>query len=79
MKSEDTIELLQTGWARPNYSITSSVLTQCPSLLQTPFDYSQAFDHALKEIVGALPNRPPKESAADVVRNQINRIRAIEC
>lgn len=36
-------------------------------LLQTPFDYSQAFDRALKNLVGALPNRPSKESAEDVV------------
>ena len=36
-------------------------------LLQTPFDFSQAFDRALKNIVGILPNRPPRESAEDVV------------
>ena len=37
-------------------------------LLQSPFDYAQAFDQALKNIVAALPNRPSIESAEDVVR-----------
>ncbi|KAL8832563.1 MAG: hypothetical protein Q9191_000187 [Dirinaria sp. TL-2023a] len=37
-------------------------------LLHVPFDYSQAFDRALKNIVSALPNRPAKESSEDVVR-----------
>lgn len=37
------------------------------SLLNTPFDYSLAFDRALKNIVIALPNRPPHETADDVV------------
>ena len=36
-------------------------------LLQSPFDFSQAFDQALKDIVIALPNRPPIESAEDAV------------
>ena len=37
-------------------------------LLQTPFDYSQAFDQALKNTIAAIPNRPAKEASADVVR-----------
>ena len=36
-------------------------------LLQTPFDFSQAFDRALKDIVVALPNRPAKEAHEDAV------------
>ena len=36
-------------------------------LLQSPFDFSQAFDQALKDIVIALPNRPAIESAEDAV------------
>ena len=39
-------------------------------LLQVPFDYSQAFDEALKNIVKALPNRPTKETADDTVSGQ---------
>ncbi|OJJ47713.1 hypothetical protein ASPZODRAFT_1758104 [Penicilliopsis zonata CBS 506.65] len=35
-------------------------------LLTSPFDYSQAFDRALKEVVKTLPNRPSKETADDV-------------
>ncbi|EON69224.1 minichromosome maintenance protein 3 [Coniosporium apollinis CBS 100218] len=34
-------------------------------LLNTPFDFSLAFDRALKNIVTALPNRPPHETADD--------------
>jgi hypothetical protein len=37
------------------------------SLLTTPFDYSQAFDRALKDVVKSLPNRPSKETADEVV------------
>lgn len=33
----------------------------------SPFDYSQAFDHALKEVVKRLPNRPEKEKLDEVV------------
>jgi len=36
-------------------------------LLNSPFDYTMAFDKALKNIVTTLPNRPPRESADDVV------------
>ncbi|OOQ87082.1 DNA replication licensing factor mcm3 [Penicillium brasilianum] len=32
----------------------------------SPFDYSQAFDHALKEVVKRLPNRPEKEKLDEV-------------
>ncbi|OMP82076.1 DNA replication licensing factor mcm3 [Diplodia seriata] len=36
-------------------------------LLNQPHDWTFAFDNALKNIVAALPNRPSKESADDVV------------
>lgn len=36
-------------------------------LLTSPFDYSQAFDKALKEVIKTLPNRPARETADDVV------------
>ncbi|EAW08334.1 MCM DNA helicase complex subunit MCM3 [Aspergillus clavatus NRRL 1] len=35
-------------------------------LLTSPFDYSQAFDKALKEVIKTLPNRPSKETGDDV-------------
>ncbi|KAF3394182.1 DNA replication licensing factor mcm3 [Penicillium rolfsii] len=35
-------------------------------LCMSPFDYSQAFDHALKEVVKRLPNRPEKEKLDEV-------------
>jgi hypothetical protein len=37
------------------------------SLLTAPFDYCQAFDRALKEVVVTLPNRPAKERDDDTV------------
>ena len=55
------------GWSVPWACNTAS--KQISSLLQTPFDFSQAFDYALKNIVGALPNRPAKESSEDIVRD----------
>lgn len=36
-------------------------------LLNEPFDYTLAFNQALKNVVDALPNLPPKESREDVV------------
>lgn len=36
-------------------------------LLTSPFEYSQAFDRALKEVIKTLPNRPARETADDVV------------
>lgn len=36
-------------------------------LLNQPFDWTFAFDNALKNIVATLPNRPPKETADDIV------------
>lgn len=44
----------------------------------SPFDYSQAFDHALKEVVKRLPNRPEKEKLDEVVcfvGNTLNHLR----
>ncbi|KAI9931798.1 hypothetical protein ASPWEDRAFT_37311 [Aspergillus wentii DTO 134E9] len=35
-------------------------------LLTSPFDYSQAFDRALKEVIKTLPNRPSKETGDEV-------------
>lgn len=37
-------------------------------LLNQPFDYSQAFDRALKNIVKTLGNRPAFETADETVR-----------
>ena len=37
------------------------------SLLQTPFDYSQAFDRALRNVIVSLPNRPSAESSEKVM------------
>lgn len=42
-------------------------LTAPYRLLQAPFDFSQAFNEALKKIIDALPNRPAKESSEDSV------------
>ncbi|KAK0507524.1 hypothetical protein JMJ35_010047 [Cladonia borealis] len=36
-------------------------------LLSQPFDFSQAFDQALKNIIVAIPNRPARESSDDAM------------
>lgn len=38
-------------------------------LLNNPFDFSQAFNQALKNIVNALPNRKPAETAEETVKH----------
>jgi len=43
-------------------------------LLNNPFDFSQAFNQALKNIVNALPNRKPAETAEETV-GQDNRFK----
>ena len=43
-------------------------------LLHNPFDFSQAFDKALKEVIKALPNRPPIESSAEAVSTPNNHM-----
>lgn len=76
MRFEHTVANLQTG--RPTSPIFSFqtrepcvCLSDPPSprsLLNIPFDFSQAFDRALKNIVNTLPNRPAHETAEDTVR-----------
>lgn len=36
-------------------------------LLQQPFDYAQAFDRALHEVIQTLPNTTPKQTSEDVM------------
>lgn len=38
-------------------------------LLNQPFDFSQAFNQALYNVVKALPNRPSNETTDDSVRD----------
>ena len=38
------------------------------SLLMSPFEYTEAFNKALKNVIKTLPNRPARETAEDVVR-----------
>lgn len=42
-------------------------LTNVCRLLSSPFDYSQAFDAALKAVVKTLPGRPLRETSDDAV------------
>lgn len=37
------------------------------SLLLSPFEYTEAFNKALKNVIKTLPNRPARETAEDVV------------
>jgi hypothetical protein len=45
----------------------NDILMMNDRLLTSPFDYSQAFDRALKDVIKTLPNRPARETAEDVV------------
>ncbi|SLM39089.1 dna replication licensing factor mcm3 [Lasallia pustulata] len=66
----DIILMLNRGLRRLIVSldeIRTHNRTLAEGLLQTPFDFSQAFDQALKNIIVALPNRPATESSDDAM------------
>ncbi|KAI4127289.1 MAG: hypothetical protein LQ347_004666 [Umbilicaria vellea] len=74
----DIILMLNRGLRRLVVSldeIRTHNRTLAEGLLQTPFDFSQAFDQALKNVVIALPNRPAKESSDDAVREILRAAR----
>ena len=54
-------------WVWLTCCISSINLRSTHRLLQAPFDFSQAFDKALKNIVVAIPNRPARESSDEAV------------
>lgn len=64
MKSEHIIASWQTGLV-PLQCFGISLTDG--SLLNQPFDFTYAFDHALKEVVKTFPDRPKSETAQDVV------------
>ncbi|KAL8638096.1 MAG: hypothetical protein Q9228_004713 [Teloschistes exilis] len=62
----DIILMLNRGMRRLTVNldeIRSHNRELADGLLRTPFDFSQAFDQALKNVVIAIPNRPSIESA----------------
>ena len=67
----DIILMLNRGFRRLTVSL-DQIRTHnrqlADGLLQAPFDFSQAFDQALKNTIVALPNRPAREAGDDVVR-----------
>lgn len=66
----DVILMLNRGTRRLTVNldeIRSHNRELADGLLNSPFDYSQVFDQALKNVVIALPNRPPKESSPDAM------------
>ena len=66
----DIILMLNRGFRRLTVSL-DEIRTHnrqlADGLLQAPFDFSQAFDQALKNTIVALPNRPAREASEDVV------------
>lgn len=40
----------------------------------SPFEYTEAFNKALKNVIKTLPNRPARETAEDVVGNPYKKI-----
>ncbi|KAF4533786.1 DNA replication licensing factor [Lasiodiplodia theobromae] len=66
----DIIIMLNRGLRRLDVSldeIRTHNREMADGLLNQPFDWTFAFDNALKNIVATLPNRPSKESADDVI------------
>ncbi|KAI4216125.1 MAG: hypothetical protein LQ351_001625 [Letrouitia transgressa] len=66
----DIILMLNRGMRRLTVNldeIRSHNRELADGLLQSPFDFSQAFDQALKNVIVALPNRPAIESAQDAI------------
>ena len=62
--------MLNRGFRRLTVSIDeirSHSRELADGLLNTPFDYSQAFDKALKNIVNILGNRPARETAEETM------------
>lgn len=53
----------KSGFVRNRHGIISFVNVY--SILNQPFDFSQAFDRALKNIVNTLGSRPAQETAED--------------
>ena len=50
------------------YLPTSSKMDR---LLNSPFDFSQAFDQALRNCVHSIPNRPKTNNSEDAVRVEV--------
>ncbi|KAF2101499.1 DNA replication licensing factor MCM3 [Rhizodiscina lignyota] len=66
----DIILMLNRGLRRLTVSldeIRAHDREMADGLLKSPFDYTFAFDHALKNIIGTIPNRPARETAEDVM------------
>ena len=66
----DILLMLNRGLRRLQVSIDeirSHSRELADGLLNAPFDYSQAFDHALKNIVNTLGNRPAHETAEETM------------
>lgn len=76
MKSGHTTGSWQTGKQLFAHCRHHTCMLTLHSLLNQPFDFSQAFDRALKNIIKTLPNRPAHESADDTVGTHHISIRA---
>lgn len=68
MKFEHTIASLQRGMiVQLSRALEDDLLISIRRLLTSPFDYSQAFDQALKNVIKTLGSRPEKEKSDEVV------------
>ena len=65
MRFENTIGYLQMG--EPNITIPVLLQANRSRLLNSPFDFSQAFDQALRNCVVSIPNRPKTDNSEDAV------------
>jgi hypothetical protein len=67
MRLEHTTVKWPTGRSYQRYSAAFLSFDSHNRLLTSPFEWSQAFDRALKDVVKTLPSRPSSESADEVV------------
>ena len=65
MRYDHITESLHKGMLISN--LASSEIANFCSLLMSPFEYTEAFNKALKNVIKTLPNRPARETAEDLV------------
>jgi DNA replication licensing factor MCM3 len=64
MRSDHTIESWLMG---KSFALVAIAVLTHHRLLNEPFDFTEAFDRALKAVIKTFPDRPKHESSEDVV------------
>lgn len=72
MRYDHITESLHKGMLVSN--LASNEIANLCSLLMSPFEYTEAFNKALKNVIKTLPNRPARETAEDVVSKSYEKV-----